>query len=89
MQHFSPDTQCTENLVKKASDFMKLVQNLPVAIYRCTSLPDCQIVFINEGIKDISGYPASHFAEKNKYSFQRFGNHEKNRSQTSCQRQVF
>jgi len=69
MQHFSTDTQCTENLVKKASDFMALVQNLPVAIYRCTPLPDCRIIFINEGIKEISGYPSSYFAEQGKFSF--------------------
>lgn len=48
---------------------MTLVENLPVAIYRCTSLPDCRIVFINEGIKEISGYPPSHFDEQSKYSF--------------------
>jgi PAS domain S-box-containing protein len=69
MQHFSSDTTCTEGLVKRASDFMKLVQNLPVAIYRCTPLPECQIIFINDGIEEISGYPSSHFDESNQHSY--------------------
>jgi PAS domain S-box-containing protein len=48
---------------------MELVQNLPVAIYRCTSLPDCQIDFINERIQEISGYPSSYFAKQGGYSY--------------------
>ncbi len=43
---------------------MTLVQNLPVAIYRCAPLPDCRLVFINKGIENISGYPVSFFGEK-------------------------
>ncbi len=69
MENFTPNTKCTDSLVKRASDFMTLVQNLPVAIYRCTPVPDCQLVFINEGIKEISGYPSSHFDEQSQNSF--------------------
>jgi PAS domain S-box-containing protein len=69
MQHFSSDTTCTDGLVKRASDFMTLVQNLPVAIYRCTSMEECNIIFINDGITDISGYPSSHFDKSNQLSY--------------------
>lgn len=48
---------------------MTLVQNLPVAIYRCTPLIECHIIFINNGIEEISGYPASHFDESNQHSY--------------------
>lgn len=44
---------------------MALVQDLPVAIYRCTTDPDFQIIFVNDGIEKISGYPASYFEENN------------------------
>jgi PAS domain S-box-containing protein len=69
MQHFSSDTTCTEGLVKRASDFMTLVQNLPVAIYRCTPVTECQISFINNGIEEISGYPSSRFDENSQHSY--------------------
>ena len=69
MQQFSSDTTCTDGLVKRASDFMTLVQNLPVAIYRCTPMAECHINFINNGIEEISGYPASHFDESNQHSY--------------------
>jgi PAS domain S-box-containing protein len=69
MQQFSHDTTCTDSLVKRASDFMTLVQNLPVAIYRCTPLVECHIVFINNGIEEISGYPSSHFDESSQHSY--------------------
>jgi PAS domain S-box-containing protein len=48
---------------------MTLVQNLPVAIYRCTPLVECHIVFINNGIEEISGYPSSHFDESSQHSY--------------------
>ncbi len=69
MQQFSSDTTCTDGLVKRASDFMTLVQNLPVAIYRCTPMAECHINFINNGIEEISGYPATHFDESNQHSY--------------------
>jgi PAS domain S-box-containing protein len=69
MQHFSSSTTCTEGLVKRASDFMTLVQNLPVAIYRCTPLTECQISFINNSMEEISGYPSSHFDENSPHSY--------------------
>jgi PAS domain S-box-containing protein len=69
MQHFSSNTTCTEGLVKRASDFMTLVQNLPVAIYRCTPLTECQISFINNSMEEISGYPSSHFDENSPHSY--------------------
>jgi PAS domain S-box-containing protein len=61
MQQFPAYTTCTESLVKSAQDFMTLVHNLPVAIYRCNPAQECQISFINNKIKEISGYPASRF----------------------------
>ena len=48
---------------------MTLVQNLPVAIYRCTPMAECHIIFINNGIEEISGYPSSHFDERNQHSY--------------------
>ncbi len=69
MQQFLSDTTCTDGLVKRASDFMTLVQNLPVAIYRCTPMAECHINFINNGIEEISGYPATHFDESNQHSY--------------------
>jgi PAS domain S-box-containing protein len=48
---------------------MTLVQNLPVAIYRCTPVTECHIIFINNGIEEISGYPSSHFDESNQHSY--------------------
>ena len=48
---------------------MTLVQNLPVAIYRCTPDIECHISFINNGIEEISGYPSSHFDENNQHSY--------------------
>lgn len=48
---------------------MTLVQNLPVAIYRCTPNIECHISFINNGIEEISGYPSSHFDESNEHSY--------------------
>lgn len=48
---------------------MVLVQDLPVAIYRCRLDPEFQITFINDGIQEISGYPSWHFAENNRQSY--------------------
>lgn len=69
MQHFPPNITCTENLVKRANDFMALVQDLPVAIYRCSLDPEFQISFINDGIQEISGYPSRHFGENSRQSY--------------------
>jgi PAS domain S-box-containing protein len=69
MQYFSPETTCTDSLVKRASDFMTLVKNLPVAIYRCTPSPDWRLVFINKGIEEISGYPSYHFDANRQHSY--------------------
>src|SRR5210317_1517048 len=69
MQDFSPDTTCTDSLVKRASDFMTLVKNLPVAIYRCTPSPDWRLGFINKEIEEISGYSAHHFGHNADHSY--------------------
>jgi PAS domain S-box-containing protein len=69
MRHFPADTTCTDSLVKRANDFMALVQDLPVAIYRCTPLPECNIFFINDRIEEISGYPTSSFSEDTQQSY--------------------
>jgi len=45
---------------------MALVQDLPVAIYRCNPDPEFEIIFINDGIEDISGYPSSYFEQNNR-----------------------
>jgi len=69
MQHFPANTTCTESLVKRANDFMALIQDLPVAIYRCIPDPEFEIIFINDGIEEISGYPSSHFDQSNQQSY--------------------
>lgn len=69
MQHFPANTTCTESLVKRANEFMALVHDLPVAIYRCNIDPEIHINFINEGIQKISGYPSTHFGEKSWQSY--------------------
>lgn len=69
MQHFPAYTTCTDTLVKSAQDFMTLVHNLPVAIYRCNPTQECQISFINNKIEEISGYPASWFEEGKFHSY--------------------
>ncbi len=69
MRPFPADTTCTDSLVKRANDFMALVQDLPVAIYRCTPLPEINIIFINDRIEEISGYPTSSFGEDTLQSY--------------------
>ncbi|MFW2369044.1 MAG: PAS domain-containing protein, partial [Desulforhopalus sp.] len=69
MQQFSADTTCTESLVKRARDFMGLVDNLPVAIYRCNPTQECHISFINNRIEEISGYHFSRFDKGEQHSY--------------------
>jgi len=69
MQHFSANPNCTESLIKRANDIMALIQDLPVAIYRCTPEIEFRINFINDGIEEISGYPASFFDESSQQSY--------------------
>lgn len=44
------------------SDFLTLLQHLPVAIYRFTMTPVWKFEFLNNGIYFISGYPLSYFS---------------------------
>ena len=48
---------------------MALVQDLPVAIYRCNPDSEFQVIFINDGIQEISGYHSSHFGENGRQSY--------------------
>ncbi|MCG8641491.1 MAG: PAS domain-containing protein, partial [Desulfobacterales bacterium] len=44
------------------SDFLTLLQHLPVAIYRFTMTPVWKFEFLNNGIYFVSGYPLSYFS---------------------------
>ena len=45
------------------SIFEGLIQNIPAIFYRCACDESWTMSFINNAIKDVSGYPASHFID--------------------------
>ncbi len=55
--------------VESDARFDTLVANLPGVVYRCACDPDWTMAFLSDGIKDLSGHPASDFLRNNRRTF--------------------
>jgi PAS domain S-box-containing protein len=56
-----------EEALRASEDrFRSLVENIPGAVYRCEAEPPFATCFVTDQIRDITGYPASHFASNPK-----------------------
>lgn len=65
LAHQMTDTirQNERRLRDSEQQFRSLVTNLPVAVYRCSLTPPYPLVYISDGIRDLTGHTAQHFIE--------------------------
>jgi len=55
--------------IKSERKFSSLVKNIPIVVFRCKIDKDWTMVFINDKIEEISGFPASDFVDNSVRTF--------------------